>query len=163
LRHRVCNGRSRGRYQAGTEDFGDRVRPLRRTCGDALLRGLSRDADVDRTHARPGAALLRRGAERLGACALALLADPQAGTRGLKSAPPPVAIAADLTRPEEAERMAATAEENVGPVPILVNSAGAARRYAPADLDAAAWRDAMDAKFFSYIHAIDAVLKRMLD
>ena len=45
-----------------------------------------------------------------------------------KSAPPPVAIAADLTRPEEAERMAATAEENVGPVAILVNSAGAARR-----------------------------------
>src|SRR5437868_8788702 len=80
-----------------------------------------------------------------------------------KSAPPPVAIAADLTRAEEAERMAATAEENVGPVAILVNSAGAARRYAPADLDAAAWHDAMDAKFFSYIHAIDAVLKRMLD
>jgi len=79
-----------------------------------------------------------------------------------KSAPPPVAIAADLTRAEEAERMAATAEENVGPVAILVNSAGAARRYAPADLDAAAWHDAMDAKFFSYIHAIDAVLKRML-
>src|SRR5438876_6775005 len=80
-----------------------------------------------------------------------------------KSAPVPVAIAADLTRAEEAERMAATAEENVGPVAILVNSAGAARRYAPADLDAAAWRDAMDAKFFSYIHAIDAVLKRMRD
>ena len=78
-----------------------------------------------------------------------------------KSAPAPVAIAADLTRGEEAERMAAIAEE-VGPVAILVNSAGAARRYAPADLDAAAWHDAMDAKFFSYIHAIDAVLKRML-
>src|SRR5438445_5297404 len=78
-----------------------------------------------------------------------------------KSAPAPVAIAADLTRAEEAERMAAMAEE-VGPVAILVNSAGAARRYAPADLDAAAWHDAMDAKFFSYIHAIDAVLKRML-
>jgi len=78
-----------------------------------------------------------------------------------KSALAPVAIAADLTRAEQAERMAATAEENVGPVAILVNSAGAARRYAPADLDAAAWRDAMDAKFF--IHATDAVLKRMLD
>src|SRR5437868_5037613 len=79
-----------------------------------------------------------------------------------KSAPPPVAIAADLTRAEEAERMAATAEENVGPVAILVNSAGAARRYAPDDLDAAAWHDAMDAKFFTYIHAIDAVLGRMV-
>ncbi len=45
---------------------------------------------------------------------------------------------------------------------MLVNSAGAAKRYAPADLDAAAWHDAMDAKFFSYIHPIDAVLRRML-
>src|SRR5438552_17499932 len=57
-----------------------------------------------------------------------------------KSAPAPVAIVADLTRAEEAERMAAKAEE-VGPVAILVNSAGAARRYAPADLDAAAWHE----------------------
>ena len=79
-----------------------------------------------------------------------------------KSAPAPFAIAADLTRAEEAERMAAKAEESAGPIAILVNSAGAARRYAPADLDAAAWHDAMDAKFFTYIHAIDAVLKRML-
>ena len=79
-----------------------------------------------------------------------------------RSAPAPLAIAADLTRAEEAERMAAKAEESAGPIAILVNSAGAARRYAPADLDAAAWHDAMDAKFFSYIHPIDAVLKRML-
>ena len=63
-----------------------------------------------------------------------------------KSAPAPVAIVADLTRAEEAERMAAKAEESVGPIAILVNSAGAARRYAPADLDAAVWHDAMDAK-----------------
>jgi len=44
-----------------------------------------------------------------------------------------------------------------------VTSAGAARRYAPEDLNAQAWHDAMDAKFFSYIHPIDAVLKRMLE
>jgi NAD(P)-dependent dehydrogenase (short-subunit alcohol dehydrogenase family) len=79
-----------------------------------------------------------------------------------RSAHAPLAIAADLTRAEDAERMAASAEADAGPIDILVNSAGAARRYAPADLDAAAWHDAMDAKFFSYIHAIDAVLKRML-
>src|SRR5438132_1785960 len=295
LRHRVCNGRLRRRYQAGTQDFRDCVRPLRRACSDALLRGLPRDADVDRTHARPGAVVLRLGPDRVSACVVALLADPQTGARGLlrrvpgqslarardicrhrrrlrralaalaevadvtpgiaaaqpglrdsladvarvawaeavrpmpgtairirtnckeeqamelqlndrivvvtgaskgigwacaeafahagakvvlvarsqanldtalarwpKSAPAPTAIVADLTRAEEAERMAAKAEESVGPIAILVNSAGAARRYAPADLDAAAWHDAMDAKFFSYIHSIDAVLKRML-
>jgi NAD(P)-dependent dehydrogenase (short-subunit alcohol dehydrogenase family) len=83
-------------------------------------------------------------------------------TRWPNSAHAPLAIAADLTRAEDAERMAESAEANAGPIDILVNSAGAARRYAPADLTAAAWHDAMDAKFFSYVHAIDAVLKRML-
>ena len=73
----------------------------------------------------------------------------------------PVAIRADLTRAEEAERMAADAER-LGPIDVLVNSAGAARRYAPEDLDVQAWHAAMDAKFFSYVHPLDAVLKRML-
>ena len=53
-------------------------------------------------------------------------------------------------------------ERDVGPIDVLVNSAGAARRYAPADLDAEAWHAAMDAKYFSYIHPLDAVLKRMV-
>ncbi|HXL83607.1 MAG TPA: SDR family oxidoreductase, partial [Casimicrobiaceae bacterium] len=53
--------------------------------------------------------------------------------------------------------------KTLGEVEVLVNSAGAARRYAPDDLNAQAWHDAMDAKFFSYIHPIDAVLKRMLE
>ena len=79
-----------------------------------------------------------------------------------ESAHAPLAIAADLTRAEDAERMASSAEASAGPVDVLINSAGAARRYAPADLDTAAWHDAMDAKFFSYVHAIDAVLKRMV-
>jgi NAD(P)-dependent dehydrogenase (short-subunit alcohol dehydrogenase family) len=73
-----------------------------------------------------------------------------------------VAIRADLTRAEEAERMAAEAERSLGPIDTLVNSAGAARRYAPEDLDAQAWHAAMDAKYFSYIHPIDAVLRRMV-
>src|SRR5205807_10150154 len=63
----------------------------------------------------------------------------------------PQVIAADLIRAEDAERMAATAEAGTGPIDILVNSAGAALRYAPADLDAAAWHDAIDAKFFTCI------------
>ena len=49
----------------------------------------------------------------------------------------------------------------LGPIDVLVNSAGAARRYAPDELDAAAWHAAMDAKFFSYIHPLDVVVKRM--
>jgi NAD(P)-dependent dehydrogenase (short-subunit alcohol dehydrogenase family) len=74
----------------------------------------------------------------------------------------PSVIVADMTRADDAERMVATAEAQVGAIDVLVNSAGAARRYAPADLDAKAWHDAMDAKFFSTIHPIDAVIRRML-
>jgi NAD(P)-dependent dehydrogenase (short-subunit alcohol dehydrogenase family) len=74
----------------------------------------------------------------------------------------PVAIAANLVRADEAERMIAEVERDVGAIDVLVNSAGAARRYAPADLDAEAWHAAMDAKYFSYIHPLDAVLKRMV-
>jgi NAD(P)-dependent dehydrogenase (short-subunit alcohol dehydrogenase family) len=73
----------------------------------------------------------------------------------------PTAIVADLVRAEEAQRMVTDVERDIGPIDILVNSAGAARRYAPADLDPVAWHQAMDAKFFSYIHPLDAVLKRM--
>jgi NAD(P)-dependent dehydrogenase (short-subunit alcohol dehydrogenase family) len=73
----------------------------------------------------------------------------------------PTAIAVDLVRAEEAERMVAEVERDVGPIDVLVNSAGAARRYAPADLGPDAWHAAMDAKYFSYLHPLDAVLKRM--
>jgi len=73
----------------------------------------------------------------------------------------PTAIAANLVRADEAERMIAEVERDVGPIDVLVNSAGAARRYAPTDLGPEAWHAAMDAKYFSYIHPLDAVLKRM--
>jgi NAD(P)-dependent dehydrogenase (short-subunit alcohol dehydrogenase family) len=72
-----------------------------------------------------------------------------------------IAIAADLRDPKDAARAVDEAEAALGPLDVLVNSAGAAKRYAPADLDAQAWRDAMDAKFFSCIYATDIVVKRM--
>jgi NAD(P)-dependent dehydrogenase (short-subunit alcohol dehydrogenase family) len=71
------------------------------------------------------------------------------------------AHAADLTSAEEAARMVDAVEREIGGIDILVNSAGAARRTPPDDLDPAAWHAAMDAKFFTYIHAIDPVIKRM--
>jgi len=52
-------------------------------------------------------------------------------------------------------------EAEHGPVDVLVNSAGAARRRPPDELDAAALREAMDAKYFTYMHAIDAVIRGM--
>ena len=55
----------------------------------------------------------------------------------------------DLRDPAQAARAIDEAEAALGPLDVLVNSAGAAKRHAPDDLDAQAWRDAMDAKFFS--------------
>jgi NAD(P)-dependent dehydrogenase (short-subunit alcohol dehydrogenase family) len=72
-------------------------------------------------------------------------------------------IAADLSRAEEAQRMAREAEAAIGPIDVLVNSAGAAKRYPPDELNAQAWHAAMDAKYFTYIHAMDAVLSSMRD
>jgi NAD(P)-dependent dehydrogenase (short-subunit alcohol dehydrogenase family) len=77
------------------------------------------------------------------------------------SAHKPVAIVADLTRADVAARMVADVVAQLGPVDVLVNSAGAAKRTAPDDLTAQAWHDAMDAKFFSYVHPVDIVVKQM--
>jgi NAD(P)-dependent dehydrogenase (short-subunit alcohol dehydrogenase family) len=72
-------------------------------------------------------------------------------------------IAADLIHAEEAKRMVREAEAALGPIDVLVNSAGAAKRYAPDELNAQAWHAAMDAKYFTYIHAMDALLPSMRD
>jgi len=70
-------------------------------------------------------------------------------------------FAADLQIPGEALQALARAEEFHGDVDVLVNCAGAARRTPPEQLDAQAWHDAMSAKFFTYVHMIDPVIKKM--
>src|SRR5450759_170303 len=47
------------------------------------------------------------------------------GTEGFQV----VAIRADLTRPQDAAALVATAERELGPLDVLVNSAGAAQRH----------------------------------
>jgi NAD(P)-dependent dehydrogenase (short-subunit alcohol dehydrogenase family) len=68
---------------------------------------------------------------------------------------------ADLKDAGEAARMVSEAEAASGPIDILVNSAGAARRTPPDDLTPADWQAAMQAKYFTYIHVMDPVIKRM--
>jgi NAD(P)-dependent dehydrogenase (short-subunit alcohol dehydrogenase family) len=70
-------------------------------------------------------------------------------------------VAADLTNEKAAANMVDRVEKEFGPIAVLVNSAGAARRTPPDELTPDAWRAAMDAKYFSYINVIDPVVKRM--
>lgn len=74
-----------------------------------------------------------------------------------------IAIEADLRDAAQAKLAVAEAEDALGPIEVLVNSAGAARRYPPKELNAEAWHAAMDAKYFTYIHAMDAVLPGMVE
>ena len=69
--------------------------------------------------------------------------------------------AVDLSDASAADKAFQAVEKELGPIDILVNSAGAAKRHAPGELNAVAWRQAMDGKFFTTIHAMDAVLPGM--
>ena len=81
--------------------------------------------------------------------------------RALEKLPGVRAIVADLSDAAAAARAIDEAEQMLGALDVLVNSAGAARRYTPAELDAEAWHAAMNAKFFSYIHPTTVLLPRM--
>ncbi|MEP7330507.1 MAG: SDR family oxidoreductase [Terracoccus sp.] len=70
-------------------------------------------------------------------------------------------MAADLRDPDAAAAMVAGVEAEHGPIAVLVNCAGAARRHPPAELDAAAYHDAMDAKYFTYLHVTQPVIALM--
>jgi len=108
-------------------------------CAEAFLREGAKVALVSRSRANLDTALARL---------------PSGGSAR-------VALVADLVDARAAVQMVEDVEATLGPIDVLVNSAGAAKRYPPDELDPAAWRAAMDAKFFSYIHPIDATIKRM--
>jgi len=75
--------------------------------------------------------------------------------------PSVVTVAADLVSSEAALKAIETVERQLGPIDVLVTSAGAAKRTPPDELTPLAWHAAMDAKYFSYVHVIDPVVKRM--
>lgn len=72
-----------------------------------------------------------------------------------------LAVSADLTDAAQAAAMVGKVEAGLGPIDVLVNSAGAAKRTPPAELTAEHWHAAMQAKYFTYVHAMDAVLRGM--
>jgi NAD(P)-dependent dehydrogenase (short-subunit alcohol dehydrogenase family) len=120
--------------------------------------------------------LITGGSKGIGlACALAFLSEggrlaivsrsPEnlEAARQLLAAPPRdlICISCDLTARASAAAMATEVERRLGPVNVLINSAGAAKRYLPEELNEESWHAAMDAKYFTYIHAMDAVLPEM--
>jgi NAD(P)-dependent dehydrogenase (short-subunit alcohol dehydrogenase family) len=79
----------------------------------------------------------------------------------LSSLPKALGFAADLTDAQAALSLVDFVEATLGPIDVLVNSAGAAQQTPPDDLAPRYWRAAMDAKFFSYINVLDPLIKRM--
>jgi len=73
-----------------------------------------------------------------------------------------VAVQADLTKDTDAKAMVAAVEKALGPIDVLVNSAGAAKRHAIEEYDASAWQQGMNAKYYPYIHTMDAIRPGML-
>ena len=69
--------------------------------------------------------------------------------------------AADLQDAAQAAAMLDAVEHEGGPLHVLVSSAGAAKRTPPDDLTPQAWHDAMQAKYFTTIHVMDPLIKRM--
>jgi len=108
-------------------------------CAQAFLREGARVSLVGRTTANIEAAVARLAAE----------GHPARGH------------CADLVDAGAALRMLDAVEADAGPIDILVNSAGAARRTPFDELQPQSWHDAMQAKFFSYIHVMDPLIKRM--
>lgn len=79
----------------------------------------------------------------------------------LAKLPGAIGFAANLSDEAQAAALLETFETALGPLEILVNSAGAAKRTPAEELTPAAWRAAMDAKYFSTINILDPAIKRM--
>lgn len=126
-------------------------------CARAFVREGARVALVSRSRTNLDAALAKIADD----ADLAKVTDDGALATVAGVAHPPQAFTADLADAAQAAAVIDAIEAALGPIDVLVNSAGAAKRHPPGELDAAAWHAAMDAKFFAYIHPTDVVVKRM--
>jgi NAD(P)-dependent dehydrogenase (short-subunit alcohol dehydrogenase family) len=68
---------------------------------------------------------------------------------------------ADVSDPDQAASLVESVEAQMGPVSILVTSAGAAQRFTPDELGPEAFAQGMQAKYFPGVLLMDPVIKRM--
>jgi 3-oxoacyl-[acyl-carrier protein] reductase len=73
------------------------------------------------------------------------------------------AVAGDLTRPGDAERMVAATIERFGRLDVLIVSAGAAQGGPFLQLDDAVWEDALALKFMGMVRALRAAIPPIRD
>src|SRR5260370_31980740 len=73
-----------------------------------------------------------------------------------------VAALADFSQPQDAQAAVDRTEKLLGPVDVLINSAGAANRYQMDAYNTAAWHQGLDSKFFPQVHAMDPVRPGMI-
>jgi NAD(P)-dependent dehydrogenase (short-subunit alcohol dehydrogenase family) len=74
-----------------------------------------------------------------------------------------VTARADFSNPDDARAAAASVENQLGPIDILINCAGAANRYQVEAYNEASWQQGMSSKYFPQVHAMDAVRKGMIE
>lgn len=92
------------------------------------------------------------------------LGNLNAAQKQLQAKHPNVEVAiysADLIDHHAAQTALDKAQTRLGEIDVLVNSAGAAKRTPAAELTPQAWRDALDAKFFSYVNMMNPVAQQM--
>src|SRR5881628_3914191 len=72
------------------------------------------------------------------------------------------AVAGDLTRPDDVQRIVDAADSRFGRIDVLVNNAGAAPGGEILDLTEEDWQKALQLKFMGYVRCIKAVIPHML-
>ena len=72
------------------------------------------------------------------------------------------AVAGDLTRPDDVQRIVDAAASRFGRIDVLVNNAGAAPGGEILDLTEEDWQKALQLKFMGYVRCIKAVIPHML-
>ncbi|MGA2462045.1 MAG: glucose 1-dehydrogenase [Candidatus Bathyarchaeia archaeon] len=105
---------------------------------------------------------LAEGGSNLAICSRNLSRCEQSATELRKSGSTVLAIKADVTNPEEVERMVAVAHEKFGRINILVNNAGIAWAAPPEKMTLEDWKKVLEVNLTGAFTCSQAVGRRMI-
>ena len=72
-----------------------------------------------------------------------------------------ISLTADLSDGAASAALVDKVENEIGPIAVLINSAGAAQRFSTDELSPEAFAQGMNAKYFPTVHLMEPVAKRM--